>query len=200
MNWTTLVVARDLSGMNVTTDGSEEHAIALVQADLSNADDQAIVLTLTREYFDWMNVQIQQAMGCSIPELVGMELDAYITAMMTTICRSTPPESAFYLAKIDGQTVGLGGLRRLPDGSAEVVRLYTRPQNRGHGIGKRLVQTLINEARRFGYSTLKLDTGSFMTAAQAIYRAAGFKEIEPYDGAEPPEALHPIWLYLQKTL
>ncbi|MCP9882442.1 GNAT family N-acetyltransferase [Cyanobium sp. Alchichica 3B3-8F6] len=169
-------------------------------ADFDKPEHRHIVLVLTSDYFAWMNGEIQQAMGCSIPELVGMELEPYIDSVMVSVCRSTPPESVFYFATIHGRSVGMGGLRRLPDGSAEVVRIYTRPEYRGCGIGTMVLQQLISEARRFGYAMLKLDTGVFMKAAQSIYKAAGFVEIEPYQGAEPPATVHAIWLFMQKTL
>ena len=181
-------------------DRAEGNPVELILADLGNPAHRDIVLDLTSDYFKWMNLEIQQAMGCSIPELVGMELETYITSVMNSVCRSAPPDSAFYIAFIRGRADGMGGLRRLPDGSAEVVRIYVRPERRGLGIGTMLLQQLIGEARRFGYSEIKLDTGVFMKAAQSIYRAAGFVEIEPYEGAEPPEAMHSIWLYMRKTL
>lgn len=181
-------------------DQAETSPVELMLADFDKPEHRHIVLDLTRDFFAWMNGEIQQAMGCSIPDLVGMGMESYIASVMESVCRSNPPESAFYVATIQGRAVGMGGLRRLPDGSAEVVRIYTQPENRGRGIGTMVLQQLISEARRFGYANLKLDTGAFMKAAQAIYKAAGFVEIEPYEGAEPPERIHAIWLFMQKIL
>lgn len=186
--------------MASTADRADSQAIALVRADLNSREHRDIIVALTRDYFEWMNLQVLQAMGRSIPDLIGMELDPYISCVLESICRCSPPESVFYLAQIHGRAAGMGGLRRLPDGSAEIVRIYTRPEHRGLGIGTLMVQRLIAEARRFGYSELKLDTGTFMQAAQTIYRAAGFVEIEPYEGAEPPPSMHSIWLFMRKTL
>jgi ribosomal protein S18 acetylase RimI-like enzyme len=179
---------------------ADGNPIELILADFNNHEHRHMVLDLTREYFAWMNVEIRQAMGRSIPEIVGMELEPYITSVMNGICRSAPPESAFHIGLLHGRAVGMGGLRRLPDGSAEVVRIYVKPEHRGFGIGKMILQQLIDEAASMGYSELRLDTGVFMKAAQSIYKAAGFTEIAPYAGAEPPEALQPIWLYMQKTI
>ena len=178
----------------------ESSPVELLLAEFHKSEHRDIVLDLTIDYFAWMHAEIQHAMGCSIQDLVGMGLESYVRSVMESVCRSNPPESAFYFATIQGRAVGMGGLRCLPDGSAEVVRIYTLPEHRGRGIGSMLLQQLISEARRFGYAKLKLDTGAFMKAAQAIYKAAGFVEIEPYEGAEPPESLHAIWLFMQKTL
>ncbi len=92
-----------------------------------------------------------------------------------------PPTGALLLAKLDGRPVGVVGLRALGDGICEMKRLYLRPAARGSGLGTRLVDAVIAEARRLGYRAMRLDT---VTDAQpraiAIYRARGFREIAPY--------------------
>ena len=94
----------------------------------------------------------------------------------------------------------MGGLRTLPDGAAEIVRIYTRPTYRGRGCGALMVRHLIEEAKRAGHSVIRLDTGVFMRSAQKIYEAAGFVRREPYEGAEPPAVLQPYWLYMERAL
>lgn len=177
-----------------------ESALRLITADLDDEPQRALVLGMTRDYFHWMNGEIQRAIGLTIGEITGMDQDVYLTGMLETLCATRPPESVFHLAECDGEAAGMGGLRRLEDGSAEIVRIYTRPAFRGRGIGSLLVGSLVEEARQLGYGTVRLDTGPFMTSAHRIYRAAGFEPIGPYAGAEPPEVLQPIWLYMEKTL
>lgn len=157
-------------------------------------------LRLTGDYFRWMDGEISGLCGISIPEMVGMDMAEYVAMTMDTMCAVRPPDGVFYLVEDGGETVGMGGLRRLPDGAAEIVRIYTDPAHRGRGIGARTVALLVEHARRFGYDRVKLDTGKFMTSARRIYAAAGFTTIEPYPGAEPPAVLHPYWIYLQKSL
>jgi len=87
---------------------------------------------------------------------------------------------ALLLAKVNGQAVGVVGLRDLGDGIAEMKRLYIDPAGRGHNFGRALTDAVLTEARRFGYRALRLDTFPSMVAANRIYDALGFRDIPPY--------------------
>lgn len=100
-----------------------------------------------------------------------------------------PPRGAFLLAEIDGHPVGIGALRPLPDGSAELKRMYLRPEARGTGLGRRMAQTLIDAARAAGCKVVRLDSQRDFTAALALYRVLGFVETERYNDNPLPGAV-----------
>ena len=64
--------------------------------------------------------------------------------------------------------------------AAELKRLYVTPQGRGHGLGILLSEAAISQARAVGYRRVLLDTLPSMAAAQHVYEALGFHEVEAY--------------------
>jgi ribosomal protein S18 acetylase RimI-like enzyme len=90
------------------------------------------------------------------------------------------PDGCLLLAYYENRPVGCVALHKWGEGIAEMKRLYVQPQKRGMSIGKSLVEMIITQAMTMGYLRLRLDTIPGMDKAQALYRAAGFKEIPPY--------------------
>ena len=60
-------------------------------------------------------------------------------------------------------------------------RLFVKPEFRGCGLGRKLAEKLISNAREMGYSTMRLDTvAEKMGNAVRLYEALGFREIPAY--------------------
>ena len=92
-----------------------------------------------------------------------------------------PPEGCLYLLRVDGQSAGCGGMKRLDEGRCELKRMYIRPAFRRMGLGRELALRIIEDAREAGYRKMLLDTLPFLQAAKALYRSLGFYEIERYN-------------------
>lgn len=94
-----------------------------------------------------------------------------------------PPDGAFAMAELAGALVGVAALRPLDRarGIAEMKRLYVSPSVRGRGLGRRLVEAILDDAARLGYARVRLDTLPSMLDAQALYTALGFVEIARYN-------------------
>ena len=93
------------------------------------------------------------------------------------------------VARLDGEIAGSVALKRLPDGSCEMKRLYVRPAARGSGAGRALVEASIARARELGYRVMRLDTLPAMDAARALYLSLGFRPIGRYNDNPIPGVL-----------
>ena len=94
------------------------------------------------------------------------------------------PRGALLLAKVDGLVAGCCALRPLDTvdyaNAAEMKRLFVRKAFRRFGLGRLLVDGILDSARLAGYDRVLLDTLDDMEAARALYDDLGFEPIPPY--------------------
>jgi putative acetyltransferase len=96
--------------------------------------------------------------------------------------RYAPPWGCLLLATADDDPAGCVALKQLGDGVAEMKRLYVRSRYRGTGLGRRLAERAIDEAKKRGYQAIRLDTvAPEMARAVKLYRSLGFKDMPPYN-------------------
>jgi GNAT superfamily N-acetyltransferase len=94
------------------------------------------------------------------------------------------------LALFHDEAAGTIALRRLDATAGEIKRLYLRPKYRGHGLGRRLLETVTDRAAAMGYESLYADTLPSMADALRLYERAGFERIEAYSTTPTPGAIY----------
>jgi len=94
------------------------------------------------------------------------------------------PDGFFVVATNDGEPVACGGVQQLPDGAAEVKRMWVHGDWRGAGLGARLLRHLEDLARTRGHTVVRLDTNDTLVEAIAMYERAGYRSIERYNDNE----------------
>jgi GNAT superfamily N-acetyltransferase len=154
----------------------------------SDVDDAGDVL---REYAAW--VLVKTAGMSEVPTFHGLEDE-----LATLPGIYAPPIGRLLLARLDGRPAGTIALKGHDAETAEIKRLYVRPDCRGHDIGRRLVATVIAEARASGYRRLVLDSHVSMTSAHRIYSDAGFRTVDVPD--DFPEDLKPVVVFMEAEL
>lgn len=94
------------------------------------------------------------------------------------------PRGLFLGAYVGDELAGCCGLRPLDDAvdpnACEMKRLFVRPAFRRFGLGRQLVEALMDAAKGMGYTCILLDTLSHMEAARSLYEDLGFEEVPPY--------------------
>jgi putative acetyltransferase len=101
-----------------------------------------------------------------------------------------PPRGSLLLAMVGSRPAGCVGLRPFEPGTCEMKRLFVRNEFRGQGVGRRLVDRVLADARHIGYRRMRLDTVPEMSEAIHLYRQKGFVEIAPYRYNPIPGALY----------
>lgn len=169
-----------------------------IKADLEQ--HRKMLLDFNVAYINWAGDCVQEHFGLPLPGLLGMPIPDYAQSSLEKLCEETPPRGVFYIVFNGEVALGMGGLRRIRDGVAEIKRIYVSSASRGGGVGAKILDRLVRDALSFGYDELMLETGPFMTSAHPIYEAAGFVDISPYAEAEVPEALRHDWRFMRRQL
>lgn len=102
--------------------------------------------------------------------------------------------ACFLILRERGRPVGCGAVRLLDEHTGEIKQMWIAPELRGMGLSSRLLRVLEREARELGLTKMRLDTHHSLVEAEALYRKAGYAEIDRYN--DNPYAD----LFFEKTL
>ncbi|OKH76887.1 MAG: GNAT family N-acetyltransferase [Mycolicibacterium mageritense] len=110
------------------------------------------------------------------------------------------PPGRLLAAYAGGEPVGVAGIKRAGPRTGEIKRLYVAPSARGLGIGRALLDRLLDVARFERFDVVRLETASFMTAALRLYRSAGFRDAPQFADSETATSGMKGIVFLQLTL
>lgn len=131
------------------------------------------------------------------------ELTEYLTPL-------SPPESRhgydiekllarnvdFFVVRVEGEAAGCGGIEFFGNEYGEIKRMYVRPRFRGLGLGKLIVNHLVDHARGYGLPLVRLETGTKFADAVGLYESVGFYRIPPFGEYKPD----PLSTFFEKRI
>lgn len=129
-------------------------------------DDRDAVVDIFREYIGSVSVDL----GFQDYEVEFAALPGKYAA----------PDGRLLLAWRGERAVACVALRKVDAQICEMKRVYVRPEARGDGLGRRLVERILQEARDAGYVRICLDVLPEFAAARHIYASFGFVETTPF--------------------
>lgn len=131
-----------------------------------------------------------------LDDLTRVETRALITSHLTQMASQSPPESkhALGLEKLQqsditvwsawegDEILGCGALKELEREHGEIKSMKTAPEHVRKGVARSILQEIVNEAIRRGYTRVSLETGSMKAfePAHKLYERFGFTYCEPF--------------------
>jgi GNAT superfamily N-acetyltransferase len=158
-------------------------------------DDIADVKKLWLDYLVWGNDKMQALYGVhphNPKEAVEHDIQQ--------IKKFQPPKGRLLLSIHQGKVCGLGSLKSINEEIGEIKRMFVDPTFRGIGAGRAILGGLLIEAKKAGYTKVRLDSLKFMEAAHSLYRSFGFRDIEAYPEMEIPAEFKDYLLFMELDL
>ena len=92
------------------------------------------------------------------------------------------PDITIFGARIDGELVGVGAMRKLDEHHAELKSMHTLAKSRGHGIGKAMVAHIEEFAKDNGVDRMSLETGTneAFRPARELYKSLGYESCDAF--------------------
>ncbi|PBJ14607.1 GNAT family N-acetyltransferase [Flavobacterium sp. ACN6] len=146
-------------------------------------EDNQAVASLIRSVFDELE----------IPKVGTAYEDPYLDLMFEEYSKA---KSAYFVVENEGEIVGCAGIAPLENGDPEICELqkmYFLPKTRGLGIGAKMMEKCLEQARDFGFEKCYIETMPFMHAAQKLYKKSGFEYLDAPLGSTG-HCSCPVWM------
>jgi len=161
---------------------------------IETEEDRIHVRELFGEYLQWAHLRLKQDYG------INFDVESLVDQDMLELEKYLPSQGRLLLAKQDDKVAGLACMKKIKPDIGEIKRMYVRPEFRNKGIGRELLEHLLDEAREIGYPRIRLDSARFMHEAHTFYKSFGFQEIEPYPESEIPAEFQENWIFMKMHL
>jgi putative acetyltransferase len=103
---------------------------------------------------------------------------------------------AFFVLRYEGAPAGCGGVKLFGTEYGEIKRIFVRPQFRGKGLSKLIMEHLAEYARERGIPILRLETGIYQPEAIGLYERLGYQRIGPFGEYKED----PLSIYFEKFI
>ncbi|KKC49671.1 MULTISPECIES: GNAT family N-acetyltransferase [Paenibacillus] len=139
-------------------------------------------------------------MRIMLDDLNGPDVRALIGEHLRGMAENSPPESihaldlnelkkpeiTFWSVWEEGELLGCGALKELDASHGELKSMRTASRHLRKGVARKLLDHIIQEAKRRGYARISLETGSMdaFVPARDLYASFGFIECGPFSGYE----------------
>ncbi|MFG2426832.1 GNAT family N-acetyltransferase [Streptomyces sp. NPDC048590] len=95
--------------------------------------------------------------------------------------RLASPTGEFLVGRYGGRPASCAGLRLVDGATAELTRVYVRPEFRSSGGGGLLLAGVENAARAYGVRRIRLDTRADLVEARGLYAKHGYREVPAFN-------------------
>ncbi|AGK52312.1 GNAT family N-acetyltransferase [Bacillus sp. 1NLA3E] len=135
-------------------------------------------------------------MDIKLDDLTGTKVAEFVKEHLLSMALNSPPESihalnleqlqrpeiTFWSAWKKNELLGCGALKELNSLHGEIKSMRTSTSHLRKGVAKRILQQIIEEAKRRGYSRISLETGSMnaFEPARRLYAGFGFQYCKPF--------------------
>ena len=101
-----------------------------------------------------------------------------------------------FIALENGEPVGCAALIPMADGGFELAKMAVAEGSQGRGHAKALMSACVERARSLKAPRLYLESNEILTPARALYRAFGFRDLEPERRLASPYSRANVWMEL----
>ena len=131
---------------------------------------KSLLVEMNEEYLSWIAREMKKKYDLDIfnvgsnNQLNKIEQQAiirdYSKGSVEKLTSYMPPEGIYYILQINKKVAGMGALRKLNRSIGEIKRMYIRPEYRGKGFGKVLLQQILKKLRSLDCQQFDLKQGS----------------------------------------